>query len=300
MNRRTFMKLAALTGAGLSMPQGLHRVAEAVESSTRPDLVVVHGASPEKIVKAALDALGGIKKFISRGDIVVIKPNIGWDRTPEQAGNTNPEVVAAVVKLCFEAGARKVKVFDRPVNDPRRCYVQSGIAPAVSALGAEADYVDERKFKDMAINGQALKSWPLYTDIFEADKVINIPIAKHHGLAKLTMSMKNWMGVMGGSRRQIHQKLDESLVDLSTKIKPTITILDAVRILTANGPQGGNLADVKKLDIVIAGVDQVAIDSYGATLFGMKGSDLGYVTLGHKIGLGQMDLSKLHIKKLQV
>ena len=282
------------------MPQGLHRVAEAVESSTRPDLVVVHGASPEKIVKAALDALGGIKKFISRGDIVVIKPNIGWDRTPEQAGNTNPEVVTAVVKLCFEAGAKKVKVFDRPVNDPRRCYVQSGIAPAVSALGAEADYVDDRKFKDMAINGQALKSWPLYTDIFEADKVINIPIAKHHGLAKLTMSMKNWMGVMGGSRRQIHQKLDESLVDLSLKIKPTLTILDAVRILTANGPQGGSLADVKKLDTIIVGVDQVAIDSYGATLFGMKGSDLGYVTLGHKIGLGQMDLSKLHIKKLQV
>lgn len=300
MDRRTFMKLAALTGAGLSIPQGLHRVAEAVESSTRPDLVVVHGASPEKIVKAALDALGGIKKFISRGDIVVIKPNIGWDRTPEQAGNTNPEVVAAVVKLCFEAGAKKVKVFDRPVNDPRRCYVQSGIAPAVSALGAEADYVDDRKFKDMAINGQALKSWPLYTDIFEADKVINIPIAKHHGLAKLTMSMKNWMGVMGGSRRQIHQKLDESLVDLSSKIKPTLTILDAVRILTANGPQGGSLADVKKLDTIIVGVDQVAIDSYGATLFGMKGSDLGYVTIGHKIGLGQMDLSKLHIKKLQV
>jgi uncharacterized protein (DUF362 family) len=130
--------------------------------------------------------------------------------------------------------------------------------------------------------------------------VINIPIAKHHGLAKLTMSMKNWMGVMGGSRRQIHQKLDESLVDLSTKIKPTLTILDAVRILTANGPQGGSLADVKKLDTIIVGVDQVAIDSYGATLFGMKGSDLGYVTLGHQIGLGQMDLSKLHIKKLQV
>jgi len=300
MDRRTFIKLATLTGAALSMPQGLHRIAGAAATSTRPDLVVVHGASPEKIVRAALDALGGIKEFISRGDIVVIKPNIGWDRTPEQAGNTNPEVVAAVVKLCFEAGAKKVKVFDRPVNDPRRCYVQSGIASAATALGAEADYVDDRKFKDMAINGQALKSWPLYTDIFDADKVINIPIAKHHGLAKLTMSMKNWMGVMGGSRRQIHQKLDESLVDLSTKIKPTLTVLDAVRILTANGPQGGNLADVKKLDTVIAGVDQVAIDSYGATLFGMKGSDLGYVTLGHKLGLGQMDLSKLHIQKLQV
>jgi len=299
MDRRRFIKLAALTGAGLSLPQGLQHIAAAAEPLTRPDLVVVHGASPEKLVKAALDAMGGIKNFISRGDIVVIKPNIGWDRTPEQAGNTNPEVVAAVVRLCFEAGAKKVKVFDRPVNDPRRCYVQSGIASAASALGAETDYVDDRKFKDMAINGQVLKSWPLYTDIFEADKVINIPIAKHHGLAKLTMSMKNWMGVMGGSRRQIHQRLDESLVDLSTKIKPTLTILDAVRILTANGPQGGDLADVKKLDTIIAGVDQVAIDSYGATLFGMKGSDLGYVTLGHKLGLGQMDLTKMKIKKIE-
>lgn len=299
MDRRKFIKLTAMTSAGFAVPGGFNILA-AAESSALPDLVVAQGPSPARIVTAAIDAMGGIKKFISRGDIVVIKPNIGWDRTPEQAGNTNPEVVAAVVKLCFEAGARKVKVFDRPVNDPRRCYVQSGIAPAVTALGAEADYVDDRKFKDMDINGQALKSWPLYTDIFEADKIINIPIAKHHSLAKLTMSMKNWMGVMGGSRRQIHQKLDESLVDLAMKIKPTLTILDAVRILTANGPQGGSLADVKKLDTIIVGVDQVAIDSYGATLFGMKGSALGYVRIADKLGLGKMDLSKVSIKKISI
>src|SRR5512143_870984 len=300
MDRRKFLKLTVLAGIGLSMPPELNVLAEAAEASARPDLVVVHGASPEQIVKVAIDAMGGIKKFISRGDIVVIKPNIGWDRTPEQAGNTNPEVVAVVVKLCFEAGAKKVRVFDRPVNDPRRCFVQSGIAPAARALGADVDYADDRKFRDMDIKGEALKSWPLYTEVFEADKVINITIAKHHGLAKLTLSMKNWMGVMGGTRRQIHQKLDESLVDLSMKIKPTLTILDAVRILTANGPQGGSLADVKKLDTVIVGVDPVAIDSYGATLFGMKGSDLGYVTIGHKLGLGQMDLSKVRIRKVSV
>ena len=300
MDRRTFVKLTALTGIGMTMPAGLDLLAGAVEAATPPDLAVVHGDSPARIVKAAIDAMGGIGKFISRGDIVVIKPNIGWDRTPEQAGDTNPEVVATVVKLCFEAGAKKVRVFDRPVNDPRRCYVQSGIAPAAGALGADVGYVDERKFKDMDIKGETLKSWPLYTEIFEADKVINIPIAKHHGLAKLTMSMKNWMGIMGGLRRQIHQKLDASLVDLSTKVKPTLTILDAVRILTANGPQGGNLADVRKLDTVIVGVDQVAIDSYGATLFGMKGSDLGYVTLGHKMGLGQMNLERLKIKKINI
>ncbi len=300
MDRRAFLKNAAMAGAGFSLPLGLGELAEAAAKAARPDIVVARGASPEKTVIAALDALGGIKSFVSRGDVVVIKPNIGWDRIPEQAGNTNPEVVAAVVKLCFEAGAKKVKVFDRPVNDPRRCYVQSGIAAAASALGAEADYMDERKFRDMEINGVALKTWPLYTDIFEADKVINIPIAKHHSLGKLTLSMKNWMGVMGGSRRQIHQKLDESLVDLAMKIKPTLTIIDAVRILVANGPQGGSLADVKKLDTIIAGVDQVALDSYGATLFGMKGSDLGYVVLGDKRGFGKMDLGKLAIKKITI
>ena len=289
-----------LTGAGFSIPQGLKALAEAGAKATRPDLVVAHGASPELMVKAALDAMGGIKTFISRGDIVIVKPNIGWDRTPEQAANTNPDVVAAVVKLCFEAGAKKVKVFDRPVNDPRRCYVQSGIAPAVKALGAEADFMDDRKFRDMTLNGKVLKSWPLYSDIFEADKVINIPIAKHHGLGKLTMSMKNWMGVMGGSRRKIHQKLDESLVDLALKIKPTLTVLDAVRILTANGPQGGSLEDVKRLDTIIVGIDQVAVDSYGATLFGMKGSDLGYVRFGHGRGMGEMDLTKLKIQKIRV
>lgn len=299
MDRREFLKYAAITGIGLSLP-GIERFVNSAEASDRIDLAVAHGASPSMITKAAIDALGGINRFISRGDVVVVKPNMAWDRLPDQAADTNPEVVATVVKLCLEAGAKKVKVFDRPVNDPRRCYVQSGIMGAVKPLGAEIDYVDERKFREMTIKGEALKSWPLYTDIFEADKVINIPIAKHHGLAKLTMAMKNWMGVMGGSRRQIHQKLDESLVDLARTIKPTLTILDAVRILTANGPQGGDLKDVRKMDTVIAGIDQVAVDSYGATLFGMKGSDLGYVRIGDKAGLGRMDLSKLNIKKINV
>ncbi len=299
MDRRRFLKLAATTGIGLSMT-GLDGLVPFADASEKNDLVVAHGASPAMITRAAIDAMGGMKRFISRGDVVVIKPNMGWDRLPEQAANTNPEVVATVVKLCFEAGAKKVKVFDRPVNDPRRCYVQSGIAPAASAAGAEVNYVDERKFREVKINGQALKSWPLYTEILEADKVINVPIAKHHGLSVLTMAMKNWMGVMGGRRNSIHQRLDESLVDLALVIKPALTILDAVRILTGNGPQGGDMKDVKKMDTVVAGVDQVAVDSYGATLFGMKGSDLGFVRTGDKMGLGTMDLSKLKIRKISV
>jgi uncharacterized protein (DUF362 family) len=300
VDRRTFLKRAAAAGAGLFIYPAIGSLTQFAEADAPPDLAVAHGSSPAAITRAAIDALGGMRRFISRGDVVVVKPNMAWDRLPEQAGNTNPEVAAAVVRLCYEAGAKKVKVFDRSVNDPRRCYVQSGIDAAVRAVEGDIRYVDERKFKDMNINGEALKTWPLYTEIFEADKVINVPIAKHHSLAKLTMSMKNWMGVMGGSRRLIHQKLDESLVDLAMKIKPTLTVLDAVRVLTANGPQGGDLADVKRLDTVIAGVDQVAVDSYGATLFSMKGSDLGSVRIGNQRGFGMMDLAKLKIMKLNI
>lgn len=300
INRRDFIKLTAVAGIELSIPRNFDLFITPVEASEKIDIAVAHGVSPSKITRAAIDAMGGMKKFVSKGDIVVVKPNIGWDRTPEQAATTNPEVVGVVIQMCYEAGAKKVKVFDRPVNDPRRCYVQSGIADAAKAAGADVSYIDERKFKEMDIKGEVLKSWPLYTEVFEADKVINIPIAKHHGLAKLTMSMKNWMGVMGASRHTIHQRLDGSLVDLSIVIKPTLTILDAVRILTANGPQGGNLSDVKKMDTVIVGVDQVAIDSYGATLFGMKGSDLEYIKIADRAGLGRMDISKLNIKRINI
>lgn len=300
MDRREFLKLATVAGAGLCLPKGINKIITTLEASEKTDLVVAQGPSPSRITRAAIDAMGGIKRFISRGDIVVIKPNIGWDRVPEHAANTNPEVVATVVQMCFEAGAKRVKVFDRTVNDPRRCYVQSGIADAARSAGAEVSYVDERKFKTMNLKGQSLKSWPLYIEIFEADRVINIPIAKHHGLARLTMAMKNWMGIMGGLREVIHQRIDESLADLAMAIKPTLTILDAVRILTANGPQGGNVQDVKKLDTVVVGVDQVAVDSFGATLFGLKGNDLGYVRMADKIGHGTMDISQLNIKRINI
>jgi len=300
MNRRDFLKTSALAGIGLTISLPVDLLAGSSEAASASDLIVATGANPGRITRAAVDALGGMKRFISKGDVVVVKPNIGWDRLPEHAATTNPDVVAAIVLMCFEAGAKKVKVFDRTVNDPRRCYVQSGIYQAAKNAGADVSYMDERRFRDTAINGMVLKTWPLYEDILNADKVINVPVAKHHSLSKLTMSMKNWMGIMGGSRSQIHQRIDESLVDVSRAVKPALTILDAVRILTRNGPQGGNLADVKKMDTVVVGTDQVAVDSYGATLFGLKGGDLGYIRIADKSGLGTMDLSKVRIRKVSV
>ena len=300
MNRRDFIKSAVIAGAALSVPPVIEPIITRVFGAAQPDLIIARGAPPAKITRAAIDGLGGIKRFIGRGDVVVVKPNIGWDRTPEYAANTNPEVVAAVIRLCFEAGAGKVKVFDNTVNDARRTYKQSGIADAAKSAGALVSFIDDRKFKDMRINGLVLKSWPLYTDVFEADKVINIPIAKTHGIAGLTLGMKNWMGIMGGWRGRIHQRIDESLVDLAMTVKPVLTILDAVRILTDNGPSGGDLKDVKILNTVVAGVDPVAVDAFGTTLFGMKPADLGSVRIGHQLRLGSMDLGKLSIQRIRV
>jgi uncharacterized protein (DUF362 family) len=300
MNRRDFLKAAIATGVTFTVPCIENPFIGFLEAAERTDLVVARGISPSRITRAAIDGLGGIKRFISRNDVVVVKPNIGWDRTPEYAATTNPEVVSTVVRLCYEAGAKRVKVFDRTVADPRRCYKQSGISDAASAMGGIVSFVDDRKFRDMKLPGYALKSWPLYTEIIEADKVINIPIAKTHGLSALTLGMKNWMGVMGGSRGRIHQRIDGSLVDVAISIKPTLIILDAVRILTANGPQGGDLSDVRQLNTVVAGTDQISVDAFGATLFGLKGANLGYVVQGHKAGLGTMDLSKVRIKRISV
>lgn len=299
MNRRDFLKSALIASVGATLSNSIGLLIKTPLASEKFDLVVAQGTSPATITASAIEALGGMRSFISRGDIVVVKPNIGWDRTPEQAANTNPEVVSTVVRLSYEAGAKKVKVFDRTINDARRCYKQSGIADAAKAAGAEVSFIDDRKFKTVTLEGLALKEWPLYTDILEADKVINVPIAKTHGLATLTMALKNWMGIMGGRRGIIHQRLDESLVDIATVIKPTLTILDAIRILTANGPQGGNLRDVKKLNTVIVSTDQVAVDAFGATLFGLQGSDLGYVSIADRMGLGTMDLSKVKIKGIR-
>jgi uncharacterized protein (DUF362 family) len=297
MERRDFIEALgagslALTGVGLSA---------LAPTPARPDLVIAHGSQIPSLVRAAIDALGGIKRFVAKGDVVVVKPNIGWDRTPEQAANTHPQVVATLVSLCFEAGAGKVKVFDRTCNDPRRCYVQSGIEAAAKAAGAEVSHIDDRKFREVPIpGGVAFKSWPLYVEALEANKLINVPVAKHHSLSRVTLGMKNMMGIMGGNRGQVHQRIDDALVDVATVVKPVLTVIDATRILTAHGPQGGSLADVKKLDLVAAGTDPVAMDAWGATLFGLTGADLGYVVKGAQRGLGVMDLGRLRIQKVEV
>ena len=298
LTRREVLKLF-IAGAGAALtPWPLRTVCSAATPST-PDVVISKGTSPALITEAAVQALGGMGRFISRGDVVLVKPNIGWDRTPEQAANTNPEVVATLVRLALMAGAKEVKVFDNPCEDPRRCYVNSGIMEAAKKAGAKVSYVEERRFRKVDIKGEVLTAWEVYQEAMEVDKVINCPILKHHSLARLTMGMKNLMGLTGGDRSRLHWHLDQALVDLAAFFKPTLVVLDAVRILTANGPQGGSLKYVKRLNTVAAGIDQVAVDAVGAKLFGLPPGEMELLRAASKRGLGRMDLAKLRIKEVK-
>jgi uncharacterized protein (DUF362 family) len=272
------------------------------------DMVIARGepaggkpaATEEQLVLAALAAMGGMQRFVSRGDIVAVKPNIGWDRTPLHAANTNPRVVAAVVKACFEAGAKRVVVTDASCNEPSRCFQRSGIWNAAYAVGADVVLPTEHRFRGMRLRGDVLDEWPVYTPLVNADKVINLPVAKHHNLSKYTAAMKNWYGVLGGRRNRLHQSIDVSIADLATFMRPTLTLVDAVRVLMRNGPQGGNLDDARLQHTVIASVDQVAADAWGCQLIGQKRENLAYLKMAEERGIGTMFYEKLRVKELSV
>jgi uncharacterized protein (DUF362 family) len=275
------------------------------ENDLSRDLVVVHGSDPAAITKAAIDALGGLEKLVSPGDIVVVKPNISFDRSPEYAATTNPDVVAAVVELAKGAGAAEVHVFDHTLYEARLTYKRSGIADAATKAGAKVSYVrgqNDRRFRDMAIpGGVVMTSWPLHDMLTKADVLINVPIAKHHDSTRLTLGMKNLMGLAGGNRGTWHRDmLVKRIADLNGAVKVDLTVLDAFRILVAHGPTGGSLDDVREPHKVIAGIDPIAVDSYAATLFDMKGEDIGYVREGHGRGLGELDLAKVSLRELSV
>ena len=249
-------------------------------------------------MRRAVDAIGGMKSYVSRGDVVVVKPNIGWDRLPIHAANTNPDVVGAVVKLAFEAGAKKVTVADGSCNDPNRCFQRSGIWRAAYALGAEVVLPAEHRFRTTRIKGEVLDEWPIFTTLVDADKVINVPVAKHHNLAKYTAAMKNWYGVLGGRRNRLHQSIDVSIADLATFMRPSLVVVDATRVLMRNGPQGGNIDDTRVLSTVIATVDQVAADAFGCTLIGQHRDNVPYLKMGHERGLGTMYWENLRWKEV--
>jgi len=262
-------------------------------------LAVAHGEDAAMVTRAAIAALGGMGRFVKTGDDVIIKPNICTDyHPPEYATTTNPLVVGTLVTMCWEAGARRVRVMDMPFGGtPETAYAISGIADATRAAKGEVEVMSPLKFAMTNIpQGKDITQWEVYRDILEADVVINVPIAKHHSLARLSLGGKNLLGVVRYPNR-MHRNLGQRLADLASLIQPSLTVVDAMRILVANGPTGGSLNDVRQMNKVIASHDMVAADAYAATLFGLRGEDIDYVKLSSEMGLGTLDLSAIKIEE---
>lgn len=292
MNRRDFLRLSGslvfLSNFGL----------KDLWAKEMPVVAVAEGTDYAAITRNVIKAVGGMGRFVKAGNTVVVKPNMGWDRKPEQAANTHPTVVKTVVEECLKAGAKRVKVFDNTCNDMRRCYANCGIPAALKDMkNVEVKYIEEERFKKVRLNGTFLKEWELYNDAVSADVFINVPIAKHHSLTRLTLGVKNLMGIMGGNRGYIHRQIEDALADVNSVVKSHLVLIDATRILTDHGPTGGSLKDVKVLNKVIASTDIVAADAYATGLFGLKPQDIATTVAAYKRGLGEMDLAKVKVVK---
>ena len=316
LNRSEFLKLIALGGAGLAILGGPERAlaalaraeddldraaldgdAPAALAAAGKILAVARGSSAGTNTKKAIAAIGGMRRFVSAGDVVVVKPNIGHARAPKYAVDTNPSVVGTLVSLARQAGAKKVIVMDNPVSsDPANCYGASGIAAAVKSAGGSMHVMGSGGYESYAIPGHLLKAHPLYAAIVNADVLINVPIAKQHGSTGLTLAGKNMMGCTSNRQRMHTLGLSQSIAEINAKLRPKLTVIDAMRILVRNGPSGGSLDDVQLKNTVIACKDWVAADTYATRLFGKKPGAVPYIKAAANMDLGTVDLSSLTIR----
>ena len=310
MNRREFLKRAS-SATALALVTGgtgwyFHdRERHRYEPSTAgkasfvvpdeaavPKVTLARNQDPSLALRAALDAIGGIKRFVQPGQKVTIKPNIGWDRAPEQAANTNPVLVSEMVRMCLAAGAAAVIVSDISCNEPRRCFLRSGIRAAAEQAGAKVILPADEDYITTDIDGKLLTSWPVLRHFLQCDRLINMPIVKQHSLPGCTIGLKNLYGILGGHRNQLHQEIDRSIVDLAAFCRPSLTVVDATHVLLRGGPQGGSLDDVATPNAVICATDPVAADSRGVEFLGRTGAEIGHIVLADKEGLGQLDYRK--------
>jgi uncharacterized protein (DUF362 family) len=253
---------------------------------SRPSMIIVRSTSPPsdrfasreeelqaredqafRMVESALKAMGGVDQFITKGDVVVIKPNVAFDKNPDLAATTQPDTVSAVVKLCLGAGARKVIVCDNPINNPESCFFKTKVGEAAVRAGAELMLPKDSYFEPLYVGGDTItNTWRMFYRPFrEATKVIGISPVKDHNLCKATVTMKNWYGLLGNPRNQFHQDIHGIISDFALMMRPTLVIADGRKLLMRNGPTGGSLNDVKKADTMVVGTDHVAVDSWVVT-----------------------------------
>ena len=305
MKRRTFVKNGALLSSGILLaPLGRGQDKPTSLNTVRPGLtgqvVQVKGGSPYEITRRALVELGGMGKFVSRGDAVMVKPNIGWNRTVEQAACTNPEVLRAVIELAFTAGAGKVVVMDNTCHKAEDCYQRSGIAEAARKAGAEVRYCDENRLEVHDFKGEYLGKWPVFRDFLEMDKFINVPILKHHGSSGLTIAMKNLYGILGGNRGKLHRDMGENIADLAHGFRSHLVVVDAFRVLMRNGPVGGRLSDVEMRQTVIASASIMHADVAAAALFGRDAREVEFLQAAYARKMGEIEVAKVPLRTVAI
>lgn len=302
ISRREFLRRAGIAGVGVTgltlAGDDLLGFLKEAEAASRPTLAVASGGGIEKMLSKAIGGVGGIGKFVKRGYSVVIKPNLAWARTPEQAANTNPAIITALIKMCKAAGAGRITVLDHTCDNASAAFRVNGAEEAVKGTGARLLSAD-KKFMYRSIEvpkGKVLKADQCAKEILDADVFINVPIAKVHGSSTITASMKNMMGTNWDRQNWHRLGLEECIADYCTAVKADLIILDAVRILLTRGPKGPG--DTKDVGQIIAGTDPVAIDAYAAKLLGKDPAKIGHITHAAALGVGEMDLKKVNIKRV--
>lgn len=285
----------------LRLPENGYAVAP---SATASVLGIARGARVEAMVRAAVDAIGGIGRFIQRGDIVVIKPNVAFERAAALGATSSPEVIDALIRLVREAGAEEVRVADNPIESPEACFARSGVRKAALTAGAEVYLPTPADFVTLNVPGAKwIEHWPFFWRPFQgATKVIGVAPVKDHNLCRASMTSKNWYGLLGGRRNQFHQDIHGIITDLQRMMKPTFVVLDGSRVLYRSGPTGGSLADVKEGRTVVAATDCLAADAFGwEELLERKGEPLpAYFAQIQAAGLGNPDWRALPFKEIQV
>ncbi|GAB1414981.1 DUF362 domain-containing protein [Paludibacter sp.] len=315
MKRRDFLRAIALAGAAatISDDKAMTLMSQHfnLQSSNNPtdkyDLVAVLGGEPTTMFQKAISELGGMKKFVSKGQKVVVKPNIGWDKTPDMAANTNPDLIKEIIKQCYDAGASEVIVFDHTCDDWRKCYTNSGIEAAAKAVGAKVLPADlESYYNTVELpRAKTLKTTKIHKAILESDVWINVPVLKNHGGAKMSIAMKNLMGIVWDRRFFHANNLQQCIADISTMDKqPALNIVDAYRVMKDNGPRGRSDADVVLSKALFISQDMVAIDTAATNFFNqireMPLDDIKYLSMAEKLNSGTMQLDKLKIKRIKI
>ncbi|MGE4586009.1 MAG: DUF362 domain-containing protein [Mangrovibacterium sp.] len=307
MRRRDFIYkgigAGLLTGVGLrSNLFGSVLPGQAVEGASPYDLVAVRGGEAEVMFEEGIAALGGMKTFVKANQTVVIKPNIGWDTTPERAGCTNPKLVRKIVEHCFRAGAKEVYVFDNTCDNWQKCYANSGIEKAVKDAGGKiVTGGSESLYQEVELSkAKSLKKAKVHELILSSDVFINVPVLKHHHSTTVTAAMKNLMGVVWDRGYWHRNDLPQCIADFPTFRKPDLNIIDAYRVMKKNGPRGVSLEDIVTMKAQVISTDIVATDTAAIQLFGAAPASIAYMSKAQDHGLGTMDLKSLNISRLTV